>query len=715
MTWTTQKTGKDTEDLVWSGVETGIAPSPLKGTATLKNVNLNTETGEAMCSFARFQQSQTNLNGTGTLAYVSTNQLSYSLFDFNLVAGIWITVSSSSNTGELPNQDYYVQQSASGNIEISNYYGSAVITGFTAGLTANFVIKVNISQPIARATEAYFNGSQQYRYYMLDSAGYVWVYDTATANSAIGLSWFLPDTAMPYIYASGLAVLNGWLMVVTSYGIYAKSVINLGGNTSAATTWAALIDSSGTQMLIMRPLEQIPHPAFVGHQGRMYYGDGCYLGVIFPNSSLNPNVTIPNVQSFCSYAATITEGSIGEIISGSAPTAGTADGTRIPAMFFTAQGGTIPNALTALTIYYIEYATGGSFTVFAAASGGSALNLASGANGTQYFNTFWPLAMASDQPITFQSSPQELNLPTFEVAQCMGEVGNTLMVGCYGNIVYPWNQSDPTPSSLIALPEANCVTMVNAHNFMYLFAGNKGNVYISDGSEASHVISIPDYCAGLDGTPSSYIEPVYTFGDSMYLRGRVYFSLQDQTASKTGNCGGIWSFVPTQQLTIGLDIGVSLCLENQNSYGTYNGLASVLIPSMNQAAIAPQFWSGWTAFIGGGSGGYGIDFTGTTLANATIETDILASGTMLQKKSWAQQEYKLSTPLLSGESVQLNYRLNSTDAWTSCGSVIAEPNSLSGYFTAAFQNTQWLQIQAILTSSGTTTFSGNRLTNIFLR
>ena len=136
---------------------------------------------------------------------------------------------------------------------------------------------------------------------------------------------------------------------------------------------------------------------------------------------------------------------------------------------------------------------------------------------------------------------------------------------------------------------------------------------------------------------------------------------------------------------------------------------------MNQAAIAPQFWSGWTAFIGGGSGGYGIDFTGTTLANATIETDILASGTMLQKKSWAQQEYKLSTPLLSGESVQLNYRLNSTDAWTSCGSVIAEPNSLSGYFTAAFQNTQWLQIQAILTSSGTTTFSGNRLTNIFLR
>lgn len=711
--WRTEKIDKDHEDLVWSGAEQGIAPSPLKGVATLKNINLNTETGEAMCSFARFQQSQTNLSGTGTLAYSSTNKLSYSLFSFSLSAGLWITVSSSSNTGELPNQDYYVQQSASGAIEVSNYYGSAVITGFTAGLTANFVIKVNIGQPIVKATEPYFNGSQQYRYYMLDNAGYVWVYDTATANPAIGLSWFLPDTAFPYVYASGLAVLNGWLMVVTSYGIYAKATVNLGGNTSAATTWAALIDSSGTQMLIMRPLETIPHTAFVGHQGKMFYCDGNYLGKIFPNSSLNPDVTIPNIQSYCSYSAVTNSCSIGQIINGSAPTAGTANGTRIPAMFFTAQGGTIPNALTAITIYYIQYATGGSFQVYAAATGGSPKDMASGANGQQYFNTFWPLAMASAQPITFESSNQQLNLPVFEVAQCLGEIGNTLLVGCYGNIVYPWNQTDPTPSSLIALPEANCVTMTNAHNFMYLFAGNKGNVYITDGTQASHVVGVPDYCAGLAGTSASYIEPVYTFGDSMYLRGRVYFSLQDQTGTKAGNCGGVWSFVPTQQLYIGLDIGVSLCLENQNSYGTYNGLATVLLPSLNQAAIAPQYWSGWIASIG--FSGYGIDFTGTVLSSAIIETDVIPTGTMLNKKSFAQQEYKCSSPLLSGESVQLYYRLNLTDGWISCGTVVAESNSLSGYFTSAFQNTQWLQLQANLISNGTTTYSGNRLTELRLR
>lgn len=725
MAFQVEKTPNGGEDLVISGWENGIASSPHKGLANIQNANISTETQEIMCSFARIQQSQTNLTGTGTLAFFATNQLAYSLFGFSLTAGLWITVSASSNTGELPNADYYIQisKSVTGTpiIEVSNYYGGAVITGFTAGLTANFTIKYNFRKPIASATEFYNNGTEQNRYYILDNQGLVWVYDTATANTGNGLAWFLPDNSVAYFAGtspSGVGVLNGWLFVISGSGIYAKATVNLGGNTSQSTTWAPVFGSSGTAAeLASLSNSNLPHSIFVGHQGVLYYTDGTYVGSIFPDSSLNPNVAIPNIQSFCQYVAITTTGSISNVVSGSVPWNGI-PGTgevRIPAMFFAAQGGTIPNALTAITIYYIKYLTPGNFEVYAASSGGSALNMEAGANGTQYFNTFWPLAMASSQPITFTFTPQRVNFPVFETTQCMVEIGNTLFIGCDGNIIYPWNQIDPTPSDLISLPESNVTQMVNTNNMAYIFAGFKGNIYITNGSVASLVTKIPDYCAGIAGTPSSYIEPYFVWGGAMYLRGRIYFSVQDQTTTKQGNCGGIWSFIPTQNFYVGQDVGIGLRLENQSSYGTYNGLSAVLIPSQNQQAIAPQYWNAWYSNFG--SIGYGIDFTGTTPSGSTIiETDAIPTGTMLDKKTFKQVEYKLASSLASGETIELKYRQDLTSAFTQIA-MINEDNTtaLSGYFPVNFQKGQWLQIQIILNPVATTASSFCRFSQLRIR
>jgi hypothetical protein len=249
---------------------------------------------------------------------------------------------------------------------------------------------------------------------------------------------------------------------------------------------------------------------------------------------------------------------------------------------------------------------------------------------------------------------------------------------------------------------------------MYVFAGNKGNVYITDGSVVSHVYSVPDYCAGVPGTPSSYIEPYFTWQAAMYLRGRVYFSILDQTSTKAGNCGGIWSFVPTQNYFIQQDVGISLVLENQNSYGSYSGGASVLIPFQNQQAIAPQYFSGWFSSISYSS--YGIDFTGTyPSVPVVIETDIIPVGTYLEKRSFANVEYKLNSPLLSGETVTIQWREAITNAWTADTVTNFEQetsNPISGVYKVNFQNLQWLQLKIVLTPNGISTFSGNRLSEI---
>lgn len=712
---------KETGDVVISGFEKGIGQSPHKGLGNMQNVNISTEEGEVMCSYSRTLQSMTDTNATGSLSFSTTARVFMSISGSNnLLKGMWITVSSSSHTGELPNGVYYVLPSFGANdFQLAASYNGSIITGFTAGLTATISLVRQMGTATAYAIETYFSSSSvvYYRYYVLDSAGLVWVYDSqndAIYSSSDNVGWTLPDNSISYFSPdttpSGIAILSGWLMSFSGNKIWVKPTVKLGSAYVQMTNALMMSRSNSTN----------PHFAFVGHQGRCYYTDGSYIGSIFPDTSLLTGVA--NIQSYASYTTATTTGTISSLISGSIPSTGINVGgtgfSRIPAVFFAGTGATPPTALTANTVFYIQYSTANeTFEVYAALTGGSAVDITTGASGTQYFNTFFPVGTAAGaygtvSTVTF--SPTRVNLPEFEIATCMAEIGNSVIIGGKGNVLYPWNQIDALPGNIIALPENYTYNLQTVNQMAYVFAGNKGNVYITDGSVASLVISVPDYCAGIPGTVGSYYEPVFTWGGSMYLRGRVYFSILDQTSSKAGNCGGIWSFIPTQNLYIGQDTGLSLRLENQNSYATYSGVATILIPKQTQGVISPQYWSAWYSSIT--SPVHGIDFTATAPSTAAVvETDLIPTGTMLQKKTFSQLEYKVASPLGNGESIQLYYRVNATDAWLTCGTVKTETSALSGYFDVTFEKTQWTQLQAVLTPNGSASSSGCRLSQIRMR
>lgn len=597
------------------------------------------------------------------------------------------------------------------------------LTGFTTGLTATISMVATMGKPIAYAVENYYASGIPYnRYYVLDNNNLVWVYDTINEvvySSSDKVMWFLPDYQTGYAtMASGIAVISGFLVVTTETGLYGKPTTLLGNTNSVSTTWVAFVDvgvfsGSGAN-------SPNPHFAYVGHQGALYYTDGAYVGEVFPDSTLaTAGVTGDNVQTACSWTSTGASPTQGTFSLISGVTGATSDNLRLPAVFFTINGGVLPTSMTTGTVYYINAASGGGFSVYAAATGGSALDIYTGAIGTQYFNTFYPIASASawdGGTPTYVYTPQRLNLPKFEISQSIVEVGNLILIGNASNIIYPWNQLDNLPSNIINVPESNVQSMVTAHQMVYIFAGNKGNIYITDGSVASSVTTVPDYCAGIPGTPSSYIEPVFNWGGTMYLRGKIYFSILDQTSIKTGNCGGVWSFVPTQNLYIGQDVGIALHMENQSSYSTYNGYASLLIPKVNQNAIAPQYFSGWESDISTPT--YGIDATGTGTASTSvgiIETDLIETGTLFDKKTFDKTVYKLTSPLANGAIVALNYRVSATDAWTSCGTLDTDSTELSGYYPVNFQKTEWIQLQAILTPTTASPGTFIRLSDIRLR
>lgn len=699
------KEGKDKEAIVFNGFEKGIAPSPHQGIANMQAVDIDTEMGEVMCSYSRTQQSQTSItNGTMTLGGAS----SLIVGGTSLKSGSWINVTVSTLTG-LATGTYYVisntggstivqlsDPTSAGNATGYSTSSSAIKTGYSGSGSATFSILYGMVNAVQGATERYVDttGATKYRYYILDSNGRLWVRDTQTYSGIDTPLWALPNSDT-FAGASGMTVMNGYVFIFTLRTIYTVSTSQL-GTTPTSASFGGMVGNSTI------------HFAFVGHQGRLYYTDGCFVGSIFPNVSVDTGLTTPitNIQSYSSYTASTTTGTITAVLNGSYPTeSSTGTPNRIPAYFFPAFGGTQPTNLTAGVKYYIQYlVNSATFEVYAAQTGGAARNIATGAAGVQYFNTFFPQSGDGNETLVF--SPERLLLPSNEIATAISELGNLVIVGTQSNYLYPWNQIDSLPSDPLPMPESYTSSMVTVNNVIYVFAGFRGNIYITNASSVSLALSVPDYTSGL-------IQPYFIWGGSMFLRGRVYFSIQDQTSTHTGQCGGVWSFIPVQNFLYNQSVGMALRMDNKNSYNTFNGRCTILLPSYDQQARSPQYWAIWISNITTPT--YGIDFTDTNVGTAAVvQTDIAPTGTMLDKKTFTQIEYKLAVPLAADETVALAYRTNLSTAFASAGTVQAETTTdLAGYVPVNFEKTQWVQLQATLTP--TTATSGGLPITSFVR
>lgn len=710
---------KETGDIVINGWENGIAPSPHKGIGNMRGVNIATEPGEVMCSYGRVQQSQTAIT-SGTLSFQDSSHLNVSVSTpsgATLKGGQWITVTNSSHTGELPNATYYVISSESGFtvIKVANpvstfTYSQTAITGFTAGLTANFITAVNMGQPVQACTEVYFDGfNYQYRNFMLDTNGLMWVQDSGVTTP--GVSWFLPysNSLAPNANAGGIAYLNGWVHILIENVIYVQQTVRLGYRQGGVVGFD-IMDAG-----ILNTQLGSPNSHFTittQSTNSIIFCDGPFVGSIQSTSNSHSATTAP-IFSTGSYTFSGTTVTITNIIGGSIPL------VNSTITFNCSPGGTIATGVNGSTTYFVKSVTAGTSSVtmtISSSIGGSAISF-SGGSGTQYYNTYNP-SIVSDFGDTFVFNSAALVLPYGTVTKSLCELGQgQIVVGSQSNYIYFWDGVSTTATSAVPLPESNVVNMINVDNNAIMFAGNKGNIYITNGSTASSVISVPDYTSGL-------VEPYFVWGGAAFIRGRVYFSIQDQTATHTGQCGGIWSFVPTQAAFLQQDTGASLRMENQSSYGTFNGRATVILPAYFQNVQGVQYWSGWVSTYNATSSG--IDFSDTAPNSnqpAIIDTDIIPTGQILgrQKKTLSNIEFKLAAPLINGESVAIGYRTNLTDAFTISGMTVNYDNgasigALSGYITSLpFQATQWLQLQATLTSTTNAGMSFVRLTEIRIR
>lgn len=266
-------------------------------------------------------------------------------------------------------------------------------------------------------------------------------------------------------------------------------------------------------------------------------------------------------------------------------------------------------------------------------------------------------------------------LPSGDKAQCIAELGNDLLIGGQYNAIYPWNRIDSGPSNAILISENDIKHMITVNTNTYIFAGKRGRIYVTNGSQAQQYAKIPDHI--------SSVEPIFTWYNCAYNKNQIYFgvSATDNSGSTLQNYSGLWA----------IDI-------------TTNSLRVATLQSTSNATVTAVY-----AFTGGVSGyglsvgwktasTYGIDNSSSTPYTsyvAYVNTDIIPVGTLLYKRTLNNLELKLSAPLANGEGIRISYRINISDSFTVIGETLGTSsyNPISDVYPLNFDQSQWLQLK----------------------
>lgn len=317
---------------------------------------------------------------------------------------------------------------------------------------------------------------------------------------------------------------------------------------------------------------------------------------------------------------------------------------------------------------------------------------------------------------TYTGNQNALKIPSGDAATYLAELGTSLLVGGLRNLVYPWDRVSPSYNYPLILGEARTYRIVSTNSSAYIFAGERGRIYITNGANVEEFYKIPD-------SITSAVSPYFNIGcpvvgtyngDAVYWRNQLMFSFVAETnaGAALSSTAGVWA----------LDLATkAFRMEHKPSYSGYAGTFTAIFTALRQNPDGDGVSACWT-----NSGSSGIDAPSTspyTNYETYIDTDYLPVGTYLNPTTDSQVEFKLSAPMVAGETLKISYRQKLTDAFTlmnggasstSSSGVFSGAGTISGFNTVNFQKSQWVQFRVEYSSTASTP-SYTRLREIRIR
>lgn len=304
---------------------------------------------------------------------------------------------------------------------------------------------------------------------------------------------------------------------------------------------------------------------------------------------------------------------------------------------------------------------------------------------------------------TYSFTTSALLVPDTDESTCLDELGGLLLIGGRCNLVYVWDKISPGFNSLLNIPDEFTTTIVAASQNAYIFSGNRGRIYVTNGSGIELYKKVPDYVTGV-------ITPTVVWSDANFIRNQLIFSFTASTNAGVAQntVVGVWA----------IDLKTNaLRLLNKVTGSGYTGTAPMVIeiPPASSGLVTGVVGTGITVGWYTGST-YVIDVpasTPYTSYESYFHSDIIPVGTYLEPFTPSQVEWKTSVPLVSGEGVRISCRPYLSGSFTQLGESTTA-GAISDLYKANFQKYQWLQFLVEIKSTASTP-SYARITEIRIR
>jgi len=295
---------------------------------------------------------------------------------------------------------------------------------------------------------------------------------------------------------------------------------------------------------------------------------------------------------------------------------------------------------------------------------------------------------------TYIWSSDAFELPPGYTAIGISEIDNLLVISAYWTTAYKtifffWNRADTASEFVFELDEPDIMSLTKVGRNVFATGGKRGNIYK----------------VNLYGvTPWQRIPFDYDNAEEM------------KTYNGIGTCKGMawWN----NRLMVGVG-------NNVNTGGTFNcGLYAVDGNSVYHAhtissgkdgsdtkvqigaiaTISDMLVYSWTTTTSAPVTAYGVDIVKFSNNRQTSYVSNLESlfypvGLFNEKKSFDRVEVQLARPLQTGEGVQIKYRKNINDSWTTLGTqTYATNGAVSSLIFPGIHNAENIQIRVELTT-----------------
>ncbi len=245
---------------------------------------------------------------------------------------------------------------------------------------------------------------------------------------------------------------------------------------------------------------------------------------------------------------------------------------------------------------------------------------------------------------TFTYNSQALDLPILEVSEWIEELGTDLLIaGNRFNKIYPWDRISDSFNLPLPVPETGVYRLKNIGNLVFILAGNKGNIYTTQGSYVQHYKRIPDY---LLNASSAVQDGQITWGGIGAINSALIFGVGGLTTANNG----VYMLYPDGRLII----------TNMPSTGATNVTA---------LESTSDFY-----YMGYASGADYFDTNRYSSFQSVVQSAFYKVATKTEKGTYSSLEAVIAKPAASG-SLRISYRQDTSSSFTTLDTFTADSSS----------------------------------------